>query len=66
MEKFTWVEYGKRKLYMMIGLAGAGGMLLLCSFLTAQSHAKTFAVLILLTETMMAMVDISTHAVMLK
>ena len=66
MEKFAVVEYGKRKMYMIIGLGGAGIILLVCSFLTDQSHAKLFAVLIILSQTMMTLLDIATHALMVK
>ena len=66
MEKFAVVEYGKRKMYMIIGLGGAGIILLVCSLLTDQSHAKLFAVLIILSQTMMTLLDIATHALMVK
>ena len=66
MEKFAPVEFGKRKLCMLTGLGGAGLILLVCSFLTEQAHAKLFAVLIIAAQTMMALLDISTHALMVK
>ena len=51
---------------MIIGLGGAGIIILVCSFLTDQSHAKLLAVLIILSQTMMALLDIATHALMVK
>ena len=41
-------------------------MLLVCSFITDQTDAKLFAVLMIVAQTMMATVDIAAHAVMVK
>ena len=66
MEKFVSVEYGKRKMYAVLGMGSGAIILLISSFFTQQDNAKLFALLSLLSQVCMVFLDVSTHALMVK
>ena len=66
VEKFTIISYGKRKFWIVISTALGGILVVVCSFYTAQGYSNLLAIMFIVAQTFMAVLDISAHAIMLK
>lgn len=51
---------------MVIGTAGGGLLIILSSFFTHQKYCNLIAVLFIISQTCMAVLDIAAHAAMIK
>jgi MFS-type transporter involved in bile tolerance (Atg22 family) len=66
LEKFTIVEYGKRKFWVIVSMVFGGVTLMVSSFYTDEQYADLFAVLCILAQVCMAFLDIVAHSLMVK
>ena len=60
------ISYGKRKFWIVISTFVSGVFLIICSFYTNQKYSNLIAILFILTQVCMAILDIAAHAIMLK
>ncbi len=51
---------------MVIGTAGGGIIIFTCSFFTDQKYCNLIAIMFILSQTCMAMLDIAAHSAMIK
>lgn len=66
LEKFSFVEYGKRKTWFMFSLVFTSLVVFTSSFYTEYKYDNLFAILCILAQVGMAFLDISVHAAMVK
>ena len=66
LEKFSFVEYGKRKTWFMFSLVFSSLVVFTSSFYTEYKYDNLFAILCIMAQVGMAFLDISVHAAMVK
>ena len=66
LEKYSFVIYGKRKTWMIISLGLTGLTIFAMYFYTEMKYNNIFAILCIIAQSFMAVLDIAEHASMVK